>query len=76
MAENAKRQKYGNHTVIPFAIEAHGRWGESALELVRQLSAHSDDESERNNNYHHAIQRIATTLQRHNARTLIEHLEL
>ena len=36
--EYRKRQKYPNIEVVPFAIEAHGRLGESAVKLVKLIA--------------------------------------
>ena len=74
MAEENKRRHYGKHTITPFALEAHGRWGDDALALLRQLAAHATDPAQRTSNYHYSIQRIATTLQRHNANTIANHI--
>ena len=38
VAEGAKVRKYSGATIVPFAIEEHGRLGEAALRLIRTLA--------------------------------------
>ena len=38
IAEGSKHRKYPGATIIPFAIEDHGRLGEAAMRLIRQLA--------------------------------------
>ena len=37
LLEMVKRRKYNNIDVVPLAIEAHGRMGNSSLELLKKL---------------------------------------
>lgn len=69
-----KRSKYHPLPVTPLLLEAHGRFGESFLQFLRQLAATLPTPAEQTAAYHHAIQRISTTLQRNNAQTIIAHL--
>ena len=38
VAESSKRRKYSEATIVPFAIEEHGRLGDDALRLIRTLA--------------------------------------
>ena len=64
-----KIQKYAPHAVTPIIFELHGRAGASTLDFLRQL-ANTLPNGERNGAYHKALQRLATTLQTHNAKSI------
>ena len=68
-AETYKTQKYAPHTVTPIVFELHGRVGVRTLEFLRQLTNTLPD-AERNGAYHKALQRLATTMQIHNAKSI------
>ena len=68
-AEAHKIQKYAPHTVTPIIFEMHGRVGTNTLGFLRQL-ANTLPDSERNGAYHKALQRLGTTLQTHNAKSI------
>ena len=68
-AETYKIQKYAPHTVTPIIFELHGRVGPSTLAFLRQLTNTLPD-AERNGVYHKALQKLATTLQTHNAKSI------
>ena len=70
LGEQAKRRKYGNHPVTPAVMEVHGHLGETLLQFLTQLSLTLPTQREQTNNLHYNIQRLATTLQRHNAKTI------
>ena len=74
LAELHKRNKYHPHPVTPIVFEAHGRFGESTLQFLQQLTATLPTAQEQTAAYHHCIQRLSTTLQRYNAETLCAYL--
>ena len=73
--EGAKRRKYPGIAVTPFCVEAYGHFGESALSFVRFLSrglpAH-----ERGLQVSGMLQTISVTLQRANAKLVVQALGL
>ena len=68
--ENAKRRKYPGITVTPFALEAYGQLGESALSFLRSL-ARGLSAAEQGPHVSKVMQSISSTMQRHNARIVI-----
>ena len=62
LAEADKEDKYSNTTVVGFAVEDHGRLGESALELVRALAP--AEPSARSTAIRSLHQALSSTLQR------------
>ena len=68
--ETVKRRKYPGASVTPFAVEAYGRLGESALSVLRAL-ARKLPQDERGPYLAKIHQTLSATLQRHNARNVI-----
>ena len=66
------KNKYRNYNLTPFAIETHGRLGLDALGFLSMVTQHTT-EADPQTAYHRALQRISTTLQMHNANTIIHH---
>ena len=75
-AERLKIRKYGSHPVTPAVVEAHRHFGPTLLLFLQQLSQTLPTAQEQANAYYHAIQRISTTLQRHNAQTIQAQLQI
>ena len=69
---NATKNKYRSYNLTPFAIETHGRLGLDALGFLSMITQHNT-ETDPQTAYHLALQRISTTLQIHNANTIIHH---
>ena len=68
-SEDAKRLRYPGPNLVPFAVEALGRPGSSALALMRSLAP--PDPEERSVALGSAWQSLATTLQSANAELLL-----
>ena len=68
--ESAKRRKYPGTHVSPFALEAYGHLGETALSFLRTLARHLPF-AERGPYLAKAHQAISATLQRENAKSMI-----
>ena len=66
------KNKYRNYNLTPFAIETHGRLGLDTLGFLSMNTQHHT-ETDPQAAYHRALQRISTTLQMHNANTIIHH---
>ena len=75
LAELHKRNKYHPHPVTPTVFEAHGRFGETLLDFLRQLTATLPTPTEQIAAYHYCLQYLSTTLQRSNAQTIHAHLK-
>ncbi len=60
--ENCKRLKYPRISVVPFAVEAHGRLGSAALEFVKLVAP--QDPAARSAALVRLYQRVASLLQR------------
>lgn len=73
LAELYKRGHYHPLPITPAILEVHGRFGPTLLQFLRQLTATLPTPQERTTTYHHALQQLATTLQRANAITLLAH---
>ena len=73
-AEHHKRRKYGSHPVTPIVFEAHGRMGDTLHHFLHQLAHTQADPQDHTPTYHYCLQRLATTLQRKNAQTLMAHI--
>ena len=65
IAAGRKRDDYPLIRVWPFIIEDHGRWGEDASSLARQIAP--SEASARSRALRELYQRLATVLQRHAA---------
>ena len=69
-AEQKKRWKYGTHPVTPAVFEAHGRVGDTLQQFLKQLTSTLPTPQEQTSAYYYCLQRLSTTLQRHNATTI------
>ena len=69
VAARHKRAKYPNCPVVPFVVEDHGRIGEDALRLVRQLAPSLP--SERSAAIRRLYQSFSAVLQRHSADSVL-----
>ena len=66
LAEKAKLRKYPGGRLVPCAVEAHGRFGESFLAYLRRLVRHSPKD-EKQNHLTDIYKSIAAALHRGNA---------
>ena len=74
LAELHKHNKYHPHPITPIVFESHGRFGQTTLQFLRDLTATLPTPQEQTAAYHYCIQRLSTTLQRNNAETINTHL--
>ena len=66
------KNKHRSYNLTPFAIETHGRLGLDALGFLSMITQHNT-ETYPQTACHRALQHISTTLQLHNANTVIHH---
>ena len=74
LAELHKHNKYHPHPITPIVFETHGRFGQTTLQFLRDLTATLPTPQEQTAAYHYCIQRLSITLQRNNAETINTHL--
>ena len=73
-AELHKHNKYHPHPITPIVFETHGRFGQTTLQFLRDLTATLPTTQEQTATYHYCLQQLSTTLQRNNAQTINTHL--
>ena len=73
-AEARKRSTYSPYTVTPLAVEIHGRMGDASLDFLQQILQHTD-QRQRTTLAHIILQRLSTTLQRHNATIIANYID-
>ena len=70
VASDRKVDKYPGCTIYPFAIEAHGRFGESSCTLIKMLAPRGDA-ANRTRSIGNVYQAVASSVQRSNADAIL-----
>ena len=69
IAEHNKRTAYNPIVVTPLVMEAHGRWGEDAVQFLASILKHANPADSSRLRFK-ALRILSTTLQKENANTI------